>query len=97
MTFTAIIRKPSAWLPLALSLAVIVLLGVTYARGRLVPTSDEGAEAHLFQILMALQAPIIVFFAIKWLPRAPRPAFAVLALQLAAGLAACAPVFLLGL
>jgi len=97
MTFSAIIRKPSAWLPLSLSLAVIVMLGVAYARGRLVPQPDEGAEAHIFQLLMAAQVPIIAFFAIKWVARAPRPALAVLALQVLAGLAACAPVYLLGL
>jgi hypothetical protein len=57
--------------------------------------ADEGTAAHLWQLLMAAQIPFIAFFAITWLPRAPRPALAVLALQLAAGLAAAAPVFLL--
>ena len=56
---------------------------------------DEGTAAHLWQLLMAAQTPFIAFFAITWLPQAPRPALAVLALQLAAGLAAAAPVFLL--
>jgi len=97
MDFRSLIKKPTAWLPLAMSLAVIVMLGVAYARGRLVPSADEGAEAHIFQILMAAQLPIIAFFAIQWLPRAPRPALAVLGLQAVASLAACAPVFMLGL
>ena len=96
-SFSTIIKKPSAWLPLAMSLAVLVLLLIAFLRGRLIPAADEGAEAHLFQLLMAAQLPIIAFFAIKWLPRAPRPALAVLALQAAAALAACAPVFFLGL
>jgi hypothetical protein len=39
----------------------------------------------------------VAFFAIKWLPQAPRQALTVLALQAIAGLAALAPVFLLGL
>ena len=97
MNFPTLIKKPSAWLPLAMSLVVIVMLGIARARGRLVPEPDEGAEAHLFQILMAAQLPIIAFFAIRWLPRAPRPALAVLVLQAVAALAACAPVFMLGL
>jgi hypothetical protein len=46
---------------------------------------------------MAGQIPIIAIFALGWLPRAPRQAMLVLALQLIAGLAAAAPVFLLGL
>jgi hypothetical protein len=46
---------------------------------------------------MAGQIPIIAFFAIKWLPREPTPALLVLVLQLVAGLAAAAPVFLLKL
>ena len=49
--------------------------------------------AHIFQISIAAQLPIIAFFAIKWMPRTPGPALAVLALQATAGLAALAPVF----
>jgi hypothetical protein len=59
------------------------------------PQQDEGAAAHLWQALMALQIPIVVFFAIKWIPQSPRHAVRVLALQVAAALAAMAPVFLL--
>jgi hypothetical protein len=44
---------------------------------------------------MIAQVPIILFFAIRWLPQAPKYAFAILALQAAAALAALAPVFLL--
>jgi hypothetical protein len=97
MNFSTLMKRPSAWLPPAMSLAVLAVLLITFARGRLVPHPDEGTEAHLFQILMAAQVPIIAFFAIKWLPRAPRQALLVLALQVAAALAVCAPVFLLGL
>jgi hypothetical protein len=44
---------------------------------------------------MAGQVPIVMFFALKWVPRAPRRALLILALQFAAALAAMAPVFLL--
>jgi hypothetical protein len=44
---------------------------------------------------MAAQIPIIVFFAIKWLPRTPKQALLVLALQGGAALMALAPVYLL--
>ena len=59
--------------------------------------ADEGTAAHLWQLLMAGQIPVIAFFAIKWLPRSPRQAVPVLVLQAVAGLAAAAPVFLLKL
>ena len=59
--------------------------------------ADEGTAAHLWQLLMAGQLPIVAFFAIKWLPRTPRQALLVLALQAGAGLAALAPVFFLNL
>ncbi len=59
--------------------------------------ADEGTAAHIWQILMAAQLPIVAFFAIKWLPRTPKQALLVLALQAGAGLAALAPVFFLGL
>ncbi|HEY4845745.1 MAG TPA: hypothetical protein VII89_08630 [Candidatus Dormibacteraeota bacterium] len=57
--------------------------------------ADEGTAAHVWQLLMAGQIPVIGFFAIKWLPRAPRQALLVLVLQAVAGLAAAVPVFLL--
>lgn len=59
------------------------------------PQADEGTAAHLWQILMAGQVPIIGFFAFKWLPQSPRQAVPVLALQLVAAIAAMTPVFLL--
>lgn len=59
--------------------------------------ADEGTAAHTFQLLMIAQVPIIAFFAIKWLPRTPRQALQILALQAGAALAALAPVFFLNL
>jgi len=86
-------KQPSALIPLAMSFAAlctvlghIAIFGA--ARG-----ADEGTAAHIFQMLMIAQVPIVAFFAIKWLPRTPRPALLVLALQAGAALAALAPVF----
>ena len=59
--------------------------------------NSEDAAAHIFQLLMVLQLPIVAFFAIRWLPRAPKAALRILALQAAAGLAALAPVYFAGL
>ena len=59
--------------------------------------ADEGTAAHIWQLLMAAQVPVVAFFALKWLPRAPRQALPVFALQVAAALMAMAPVYVLGL
>ena len=59
--------------------------------------ADEGTTAHIFQLLLIAEVPIVAFFAVKWLPRNPRQALQVLALQAGAGLAALAPVFFLNL
>lgn len=42
------------------------------------------------------QVPIVLYFAVKWLPHSPRQAVPLLILQFAAALAALLPVFLLG-
>jgi hypothetical protein len=101
-SFGAIIKRPSAFLPLAMSLtALALLLGAIidgYVTGHhLAREADEGTLAHLWQLLMAGQLPILAFFAIKWLPRAPKQTMYVLALQAGAGLASMAPVYLLNL
>src|SRR5260370_36999999 len=101
-SFGAIIRRPSAFLPLAMSLtALAMLLGAIvhgYVAGYgVVRETDEGAIAHLWQLLMAGTMPIPAFFAIKCLPRAPRQTLYVIALQAGAALASMAPVFFLNL
>ncbi len=90
-----ILRRPSAVVPLAMSVAA---LGLILGHVALVGTArqaDEGAEAHLWQLLMAGQLPIIVFFAVRYFPRTQRQTLLVLALQASAALAAVAPVFIL--
>jgi acetylglutamate kinase len=91
------LKRPSAFLPLVMSLAALVTVLVYVAKYGVVGEPDEGAAAHIWQLLMAAQVPIIALFAIKWLPRAPRPALHILALQAAAALAALAPVYFLQL
>ena len=87
------IKQPSAFLPIAMSLAAVIMVLVHFAIYGIVHETDEGAAAHIFQILMVAQLPIIAFFAIKWLPLAPKQALYVLALQAGAGIAAFAAVF----
>ena len=97
MNSLTMMKRPSAFLPVAMSLAALAtVLGHVVVFG-VAREADEGATAHLFQLLLIAQAPIIAFFAIKWLPQTPRQALPVLALQAGAALAALAPVFFLGL
>jgi len=96
-SFGAIIKRPSAFLPLAMSLTALTLVLGHIAMFGAVREADEGTTAHLWQLLMAGQMPVLAFFAIKWLPRAPRQTLYVLALQAGAALASMAPVFFLNL
>lgn len=50
-----------------MSIAAIGILVVALAAGY-VRQPDEGTAAHLWQLLMAGQVPIVAFFAVRWLP-----------------------------
>ena len=95
MKQSTLLKHPSAFLPLAMSLGALATIAMFIALHGTEPQADEGAAAHIWQLLMAAQAPIILFFALKWLPQSPRRAAPILALQIGAALAALAPVFLL--
>lgn len=88
-------RQPSAFLPLAMSLtALAVVLGHVAIYG-VIHEADEGAAAHIWQILIAGHVPLVAYFAIKWLPRARKQALLVLAILAGAALANFAAVFFL--
>ena len=89
------LKSPSAFLPLAMSFAALGLVLGHAARFGIVHEADEGTPAHIFQMLMVAQVPVVAFFAIKWLPRTPRQALQVLALQGGAALAAFVAVYFL--
>ena len=90
-----ILKHPSAFLPILMSLGALAAVLIFLALHGPAPQADEGSAAHTWQLLMAGQLPIIFFFAIKWIPQSPGQAVPILALQLVAALAALAPVFLL--
>jgi hypothetical protein len=93
----ATLKRPTALIPLAMSIAALSLVLGHIAIFGAARQADEGSAAHVWQLLMAGQIPVITVFAIKWLPRTPGPALLVLGLQAVAVLAAAAPVFLLNL
>ena len=96
MTARSLMRHPSGYLPVAMSVGALAMIVWYVAAHGVVRQPDEGAQAHLWQILVAGQLPLIASFAFTWLPRARRPALIVLATQGAAlVLLAVAPLWAL--
>ena len=95
MSTLTLLKHPSAFLPVAMSLAALATVLIYLALHGPTPQADEGTAAHIWQLLMAGQVLIVSYFAIRWVPQYPREALPILALQICAALAAMAPVFLL--
>jgi hypothetical protein len=89
-------RKPSGFLPVAMSSIALLLVLFHVATVGVEPQADEGAAAHIWQLLMVAQVPLIAYFSIRWVPPAPKQGLIVLVTQLAFALVAAMPVFLLG-
>jgi hypothetical protein len=73
-----LLRRPSAIIPIAMSVvafALVIGYATMFGTAR---QADEGAAAHIWQLLMVGQVPVVAFFAVKWLPTDPRPALLVL-------------------
>jgi hypothetical protein len=95
MNIRAMIRCPSAFLPIMMSLSALATVVVCVMMFGTTGQADEGTAAHLWQLLMAAQIPVIAFFALRWLPQHPASALAILSLQVIAATAALLPVYLL--
>ena len=78
-----------------MSLAALAVVAARIAVVGTARETDEGAVAHVWQLLMTGQIPVIAFFVFTSLRQTARAALLVLALQFLAVLAAAAPVFLL--
>ena len=89
------IRSPSALVPIAMSLAALGLVLAHAAIYGVRRETDEGTAAHVFQLLMAGQLPIVAWFAIRHFAARPRCTLLVLLLQAIVALAAIAAVFFL--
>jgi hypothetical protein len=92
-----LLRRFSAVAPVVMSVCAFAVVVIALNIAEPATQSDEGAAAHLFQLLMAGQTPIVAFFAIKWLPRDPARSMFVLGTQAFAAAMALAPVLWLGL
>jgi len=93
----SLFRSPSAVIPMAMSSVALITVLVHLLPVGAGRTTAEGTAAHLFQLLIAGQAPFVAFFALKWLPRMPSEAMFVMATQAAAALVALAPVVIFDL
>jgi hypothetical protein len=89
--------KASAFVPMAMSFTALAVVLASVIIFGVAPEADEGAIAHIWQLLMMGQLPVSAYFLIRWLPRVPRETLFVLALQIGAALAAMAPVYFLRL
>lgn len=90
-------RKPSALVPLAMSLSAFALVMISVKLLGAHPERDEGAQAHIFQLLIGLQIPLLAFFGFKWLRQDLKTGLSVLGLQIAGIGLALAPVWYFGL
>ncbi len=91
-------RWLGAILPVAMTLTVVAAGAIHAVQvGGFYREADEGTAAHLFQLLMPAQVPIIAVFAATQWPREPAWTAKVLALQIGVAAALVATVFSLGL
>ena len=76
-----------------MSLAALGLVLAHVARFGITREADEGTSAHLYQLLMAGQVPVIGYFVVRYLPEEAARTMWVLAAQLAAAALAFAALF----
>ena len=92
---TPLLKQPSAILPILISLAALAMILGYVALYGVTRQHDEAAPARIFQLLMVAQIPIVLFFAMRWLPQAPKQALLVLGLQAAAWIVPVATILFL--
>jgi hypothetical protein len=89
-------KKASAWIPVVMSLGALALVVIQIAMHGVQPQHDEGALAHLWQLLVLAQLPIIGLFVFRWMRPYPSRSVPVLATQLVALATALVPVHTMG-
>jgi len=89
-------KKASARIPVVMSLTALLLVAVQVAIHGLSPEPDEGALAHLYQMLLLGQIPVIAYFGLRWFRLAPLQGMRIVVAQGLALAAALFPVYMLG-
>ena len=88
-------RQPEAWGPIGCSLIAIGLVLIQLVKHGAAPEPDEGTTAHLWQLVMGAQLPIIAVFVYRWGRRFPGKTIAIMAIQIAfAATAAAIPIMM---
>ncbi len=64
---TSLFKEWSAWVPIAMSLVGLAMVLVFGFLVHAPPQEDEGTPAHVWQLMMAAQIPIVLYFAVRWL------------------------------
>lgn len=86
--------KPSGALPLLMSLTALLIAIVYIITTGGQPQADEGAAAHIFQLMVVGQVPIIGFFLLRWIRASPMACLGVVSCQILALVAALLPVWI---
>jgi hypothetical protein len=68
------IKRPLAWIPVAMSLAILAMVLTTIGISGAVRQEDEGTKAHIFQIWLVLEVVLVTVFVVEWVPRRPKQA-----------------------
>ena len=91
----SMLKQPSAFIPISMSCVALLLVVGHFLMFGVIREPDEGAAAHIFQILMVGQIPVIAFFIYRWLLKSIKNALVVISLQVIAALFAFAAVYFL--
>lgn len=91
-------KHPSGFVPLILSgcaLALLVGYLMLFGAGSGRAAHDEGAAAHVYQLLIGVQILVIPWFALRWGWRDLKAGSTLVALQVLAALASFGPLWLI--
>ncbi|MBE0671632.1 MAG: hypothetical protein IH588_13680 [Anaerolineales bacterium] len=77
----SLFKQPTAWIPLAMSFVALAMILGYVAMFGIVHNKDEGAPAHIFQLIMVAQLPIAAFFGLSWITKKPKETLVVLVMQ----------------
>lgn len=85
--------RPSGFVPVVMSTCALVAIAAHILTSGIAPQADEGTAAHLWQLLMAGQLPVVAWFALRWVPQRGSPALTISAVHVGAMAAAVFPVW----
>jgi len=87
----------SGFIPIYLSLAALAVVVLSIILNGVTPGRDEDAFAHIYQILIAAEVPVVGFFVVRWIRTSFWLCFRILVVQAIALATALLPVWLLHL